>query len=74
MSAGRKIGFAFAGFLLGGAAGAGAGLLGGLAWTEFAGTSWFEGQSGFVIAGWMLFGLFAGIIAGVVFALRRTSR
>ena len=47
MSAGRRIGFALLGLVLGAATG---GLLGGFAFTGLAETSGFEGYSGFVVA------------------------
>jgi hypothetical protein len=74
MAAGRTIGFAFLGTFLGGAAGAALGIGGGLAWTSLAQTSGFEGYSGYVVAYWMLagilFGLFAGLLAGIRLARR----
>ncbi len=50
------------------------GLLGGLAYTELAATSGFEGYSGFVVAGWILAGLAIGMIAGLVAGIRRARR
>jgi len=64
MAVGGRIGVAFLGLILGSALGAGIGLLGGLAWTTLAGTSSFEGYSGFVVAFWMLGGLLFGMVAG----------
>lgn len=72
MSTGRTIAFGLLGLLLGGVAGGGAGLLGGLAYTELAATSGFEGYSGFAVAGWMLAGLLVGMIAGLVAGLKRS--
>lgn len=74
MSTGRTIGLALLGMLLGGVAGGGMGLLGGLAYTELAATSGFEGYSGFVVAGWILAGLAIGMIAGLVAGIRRARR
>lgn len=74
MSKGRSIGFALLGLLLGGAAGGGAGLLGGLGYTELANTSGFEGYSGFVVVVWMLFGILIGMVAGLVIGLSRSRR
>lgn len=74
MSAGRTIGFALLGLLLGGFAGGGLGLLGGLAYTELADTSGFEGYSGFTVAYWMLGGIIFGMIAGLVAGLKRSRR
>lgn len=69
MSAGRRVGFGLLGAIAGTALGGGAGLLGGLGYTQLAATSSFEGYSGFVVAYWILggglFGLIAGIVAGV---------
>ncbi len=50
------------------------GLLGGLAYTELAATSGFEGYSGFVVAGWMLAGIVVGLIAGLVAGIKRSKR
>jgi hypothetical protein len=74
MSTGRTIAFALVGLLLGGVAGGGMGLLGGLAYTELAATSGFEGYSGFVVAGWMLAGIVIGLIAGLVVGIKRSKR
>ena len=74
MPAGRLIGFALLGTILGGVVGGGVGLLGGLGYTSLAETSGFEGYSGFVVAFWLLggilFGLFAGLILGIRFSRR----
>ena len=74
MSTGRRIGFALLGLLLGGVAGGGLGLLGGLAYTELADTSGFEGYAGFVVAFWMLGGIVFALIAGLVAGLRWSHR
>ena len=68
MSLARRLGFAVLGLTLGASAGGVAGLLGGLAYTEIARTSGFEGYSGFVVAFWMLGGIVLGMIAGLVVA------
>ena len=70
MAAGRTIGFAFLGTILGGALGAGIGIGGGLAWTSFAQTSGFEGYSGFVVAYWMLAGILIGLFGGLIAGIR----
>ena len=74
MSAARRVGLALLGFVVGGAGGAGLGLVAGLAYTSLAATSGFEGQSGYVVAFWMLgglvLGLFAGLAAGVMLGAR----
>jgi hypothetical protein len=74
MATGRTIGFAFLGTLLGGALGAGLGIAGGLLWTSLAGTSGFEGYSGFVVAYWMLAGILVGLFAGLVAGIRLARR
>jgi hypothetical protein len=70
MSLARRLAFALLGIALGSSAGGVAGLLGGLAYTQIAGTSGFEGYSGFVVAFWMLGGIMLGMIAGLVVAHR----
>ncbi len=74
MSAGRIIGSALLGLLLGGIVGGGLGLAGGLAYTELAGTSGFEGKSGFVVAYWILAGIVLGLVSGLVAGVRRARR
>lgn len=74
MSTGRTIAFGLLGLLLGGVAGGGIGLLGGLAYTELAATTGFEGYSGFVVAGWMLAGIVIGMISGLVAGIKRSRR
>ncbi len=74
MSAGRTIGLAFLGLLVGGIAGGGVGLLGGLAYTKLAAISGFEGESGFVVAGWMIVGILAGVIGGLILGVKRARR
>lgn len=66
MAIARKIGYVLLGLLLGG----GLGLLGGLAYTELAATSGFEGYSGFVVVYWMLGGIILGFAAGIIAAFR----
>ena len=70
MSMARRLGFALLGMTLGSAGGGVAGLLAGLAYTEIAATSGFEGYSGFVVAFWMLGGVVIGMIVGLVVAYR----
>jgi AraC-like DNA-binding protein len=70
MSLARRLGFAALGITLGALAGGVLGLLSGLAYTEIAYTSGFEGYSGFVVAFWMLGGVTIGMIVGLVFAYK----
>lgn len=70
MSTGRRIGFGLLGAVGGAVLGGGAGLLGGLAWVELAGTSGFEGYSGFVVIYWALAGILVGLAAGAVFGAK----
>ena len=70
MAVARRLEFAALGLLIGGALGAGAGLLGGLAYTELAGTSSFEGYSGYVVGAWLVGGLFLGVIIGTIVGAR----
>jgi hypothetical protein len=49
------------------------GLCCGLAYTALAGTSSFEGYSGFVVAYWMLAGIIPGAIAGPILLIRRAG-
>ena len=70
MSLARRLAFAVLGITLGASGGGVAGLLAGLAYTEIAATSGFEGYSGFVVAFWMLGGVVIGMIAGLVVAHR----
>ncbi|MFT3989064.1 hypothetical protein [Aestuariivirga sp.] len=74
MAAGRTIGLAILGTILGIAAGGGLGLLGGLGWTELMSTSSFEGYSGFVVAYWILGGLILGALAGLISGVRLARR
>jgi ABC-type antimicrobial peptide transport system permease subunit len=67
MSTGRKIAYVLLGPMIGGFVG----FLGGLAWTELAGTSGFEGYSGFVVVYWLMAGVILGLIAGLFIAVRR---
>jgi hypothetical protein len=66
MTTGRKIGIVILSPLIGGLLG----FLGGLAWTELAATSGFEGYSGFVVVYWLLGGVMLGLIAGLIAAFR----
>jgi hypothetical protein len=66
----RAIGFGILGAIAGAAIGGGAGLGGGLAYTELAGTSGFEGYSGYVVGYWLIAGGFIGFIAGAVAGAR----
>ncbi|MFN4141342.1 hypothetical protein [Aestuariivirga sp.] len=66
-----KAGLILLGVVLGAVVGGGAGLLGGLAYTELAATSGFEGYSGFVVAYWLVAGIILGMIAGPIIAARR---
>ena len=70
MSLARRLGFAALGMTLGALAGGVLGLLSGLAYTEIATTSGFEGYSGFVVAFWMLGGVTIGMIVGLVAAYK----
>ena len=74
MSTGRTIGLALLGLLFGAVAGGGLGLLGGLAYTELANISGFEGYSGFVVAYWIFGGIVLGLIAGLIAGLRWSGR
>ncbi len=68
MSIARRIAFSLLGLILGSLGGGVIGLLAGLAYTEIAATSGFEGYSGFVVAYWILGGIVFGMIAGLVIA------
>jgi hypothetical protein len=70
MSVAAKATFAVLGAIFGAVAGGIAGLLAGLGYTELAGTSSFEGYSGYVAGLWMLIGIILGLIAGIVWGLR----
>ena len=70
MCAARTVTLIVLGIILGGAAGAGLGIAAGLGYTTLAHTSNFEGQSGYVVAFWMLFGIILGALAGPFLALR----
>jgi hypothetical protein len=73
-SAGKIIALGGLGLIAGAIAGGLAGLGSGLAWTSLAGTSGFEGYSGFVVAYWMLGGIIAGALAGAIFGVRLAQR
>lgn len=70
MSLARRLGIAVLGITFGASGGGIAGLLAGLAYIEIAGTSGFEGYSGFVVAFWILGGIVVGMIAGLVVAYK----
>jgi hypothetical protein len=70
MSIARRLAFAALGITLGSLGGGIAGLLAGLAYTEIAATSGFEGYSGFVVAFWILGGIAIGMIVGLVVAYK----
>lgn len=74
MSVAARIGLALLGLVLGGAAGGGLGLVGGLLYTELAGTSGFEGYAGYVVVVWMLGGILVGLVAGLIVAVRWSGR
>lgn len=74
MSALRTTGIAILGAIAGAVVGGGLGIGGGLAYTELASVSGFEGYSGFVVAFWMLAGVVLGLLAGVVVAVRLARR
>lgn len=74
MSAGRQIGLGLLGVVLGAIVGGAIGLLGGLAYTELAHTSGFEGYAGFVVVFWMLGGIVVGLIVGLIGGLRLSRR
>lgn len=67
---GQKLARAVVGMLAGTALGAGAGLVGGLAYTTLAGTSNFEGYSGYVVVAWLILGGFLGAIVGTIIGAR----
>ena len=68
MSIARRLAFSVLGIILGSSGGGIVGLFAGLAYTEIAGTTGFEGYSGFVVAYWILGGIAIGIIAGLIVA------
>jgi hypothetical protein len=70
MAAGRRIGFAILGMFIGLVAGGFLGLIGGLGYTQLAGTSSFEGYSGYVVGFWIFGGMLAGLTAGLLFGIR----
>mgnify|MGYP001344898001 CR=1 FL=1 len=74
MSTARRLAFSVLGIILGSSGGGVLGLLGGLAYTEIAATSGFEGYSGFVVAYWILGGIAIGMIAGLVIAYKLASK
>lgn len=74
MAAGRTFGLGLLGALFGAVLGGALGLGGGLAWITLAGTSDFEGYSGFVVGVWMLAGIVLGLVFGAVWAVRRSRR
>jgi len=70
MSIARRLAFAVLGLALGAAGGGVIGLLAGLAYIEIAGTSGFEGYSGFVVAFWIMGGITIGMIGGLAVAYK----
>jgi ABC-type branched-subunit amino acid transport system permease subunit len=70
MSIARRLAFSVLGMVLGSSGGGIAGLLAGLAYTEIAATSGFEGYSGYVVAYWILGGVAIGTIVGLIVAYR----
>jgi hypothetical protein len=74
MSVARRVGFSLAGLLSGLVVGGLLGLGGGLAYTTLAGTSSFEGFSGYVVAFWILGGMLFGMIAGLITGIRLGRR
>jgi predicted histidine transporter YuiF (NhaC family) len=66
----RRTALAFLAAIMGTVAGGVIGLGLGLAYTTLAATSNFEGNSGFVVAYWMLGGILLGLVAGPLWALR----
>ena len=74
MSAAKSIGLGMLWAILGGIVGGGLGLGGGLAWTELAHTSGFEGYSGYVVGYWLIFGVFIGLIGGAIFGARKGGK
>ena len=58
--------------MLGAMAGGLLGMGGGLAWTTIAATSGFEGYSGFVVGFWILGGIILGMIAGLIFGIKKS--
>jgi len=73
-SVARAFAFALLGALVGAVAGGLAGLGLGLAWVTIAGTSGFEGYSGFVVGYWILGGIVAGMIGGAILFARLARR
>lgn len=72
---GRVIGHAILGTLLGAPLGVAAGVALGLAWVELAGTSSFEGYSGYVVGlYWAPMGLIVGAVLGGWALARRARR
>jgi hypothetical protein len=67
MSTGRVIGLGVLGAVIGAIAGGALGLGGGLAYTDLANTSGFEGYSGYVVALWMLAGSVVGLLGGSIY-------
>jgi hypothetical protein len=73
-STARRVGFAILGMVGGSIVGGLTGLGAGLAYTTLASTPAFEGQSGFVVAFWILGGIVAGIIAGLIYGMKMARR
>jgi hypothetical protein len=74
MALGHKIGLLLIGLLAGGIAGGLVGLCAGLAHTQLASVSGFEGYSGYMVAYWILAGIAFGALVGIVLAVRRAHR
>ena len=74
MSSAHRFAYAMLGITVGASAGAVVGLLAGLAHIEIAGTSGFEGYSGFVVAFWLLSGVMIGMVAGVLIAYKFVTK
>lgn len=74
MSIARRFAFSVLGLIFGALGGGVVGLLAGLAYTEIAATSGFEGYSGFVVAYWILGGIVIGMIAGLVVGHKLASK
>ena len=70
----RRIGLALLGIIFGSAFGGVVGLLSGLTYVGIAGSSGFEGYSGFVVAFWIIGGVTIGMMVGLVFAYRAVRK
>ncbi len=74
MSFARAAGLVFLGLFAGGIVGGLVGLGVGLAYTQLANVSRFEGYSGFVVGYWIVAGIAFGVLAGFAIAMRRARR